>query len=303
VFYQVKNIESVKATIRFWLFLSIFCSAWIVFQLINPLYSGGTYGPSLFWERGPLPSGGFFLILFSTLFNVFIYNYLSSNISRAKKTIIGAIILFLATGVISSGSRTAIFGLFLATVLSLFLYQIRRRTTKVFLISFFIPLIILTIFFIVSEEVPYGRILIHPVSAIGPRIAIWQAQISLFLKNPFDIFFGLGKSVLLATEESHGQYVRNFIETGIVGSLAFFFLIFSIIRRAWRELLLGGSLIKTGLSAGLLVNTFVMLFISIVAEGFLVVKPNEVYWFFVGLAMAAAKISSMGVGREANDNE
>ena len=42
-----------------------------------------------------------------------------------------------------------------------------------------------------------------------------------------------------------------------------------------------------GLSSGLLVSTIAMLFISTAAEGFLVVKINEIYWFFAAITMAA----------------
>ena len=42
-----------------------------------------------------------------------------------------------------------------------------------------------------------------------------------------------------------------------------------------------------GLSSGLLISTIAMLFISIAAEGFLVVKINEIYWFFVSIMIAA----------------
>lgn len=290
LFYHIKNLNSAKFIINFWIVLGVINVFLIIFQLLKGV-GFGTYGPSMLMEKGPLPSGGFFLILFANLFNIFLYHYLPLNISKIKKIILAILVLSLTAGIFSSGSRTAILGLILVVILTLFFYQLKKGGLKPFFIGFLIFLVILGIFIVVSEKVPYGRGIRHPISAIGPRMGIWEEQIRLFPDNSFNILFGLGKSVLLVGEESHSQYIRNFIETGIIGSLIFFILIFAIIKKSWQGFSLRRIALKTGLSAGLLVSTFVMLFISIAAEGFLVVKPNEVYWFFTGLTMAILEIS------------
>jgi len=285
LFYHIKNINSAKFIVKTWIVLGVINVLLIIFQVVKGMQFG-SYGPSMFMERGPLPSGGFFLILFTILFNVFLYYYLRSDISKIKKIILGFCILSLSVGVISSGSRTAILGLALAAILSVFFYQLKRGGLKPFFIGLLTFIVVLGIFFIVSEKVPYGRSIRYPISAMDLRIRIWKEQIRLFPDNLFYVFFGMGKSVLLVGEESHSQYVRNFIETGIVGSLIFFILIFAIIKKAFQGFSSGKNPILIGLSAGLLVSTFVMLFNSIAAEALLIVKPNEVYWFFAAITMA-----------------
>jgi hypothetical protein len=58
-------------------------------------------------------------------------------------------------------------------------------------------------------------------------------------------------------------------------------------KKAFRGFLLNKEPLLIGLSSGLLISTIAMLFISIAAEGFLVVKINEIYWFFVSIMIAA----------------
>ena len=288
VFYHIRNNDSVESILHFWVIVGVVSISFIVFQFITGTRYGA-YGPSMFMEKGPLPSGGSFLILFANLFNIFLYYYSRLKLSKIKKIILLLGILSLSIGIISSGSRTSILGLILVVVLSLFFYQFKYGVLKSIFIILGLLIIIGVIFCFVSDRVPY-ILNLQPeraLKSINIRSGIWKAQLETMPENLFYYFFGMGKSVRLYTEESHSQYVRNFIETGLVGSLIFFFLIFVIIKKAFRGFLLRKDPLLTGLSSGLLVSTIAMLFISIAAEGFLVVKINEIYWFFVAITMAA----------------
>jgi len=188
---------------------------------------------------------------------------------------------------ISSGSRTSILGLILVVVLSMFFYRFKHGTLKSIFIVLGLLILIGIVSFFISDKVPHISLLQpeRAADSLNVRSEIWKAQIEAMPENLFYYFFGMGKSVRLWTEESHSQYVRNFIETGIIGSLIFFFLIFVIIKKAFRGFLLSKDPLLIGLSSGLLVSTIAMLFISITAEAFLVVKINEIYWFFVAITM------------------
>ncbi len=288
VFYHIKNLNSAERIINFWVIAGIFNTCLIIYQLITGIRYGN-YGPGMFIEKGPLPSGGFFLILFANLLNVFLYYYSCLNLSKAKKIVLALCVLSLPIGIISSGSRTSILGLVLVVILSLFFYQFKHGAVKSVFILLGLLIIIGIIFSFASDRVPY-ILNLKPEKAlksIDDRADIWDLQLKAMPDNLFYYFFGMGKSVRLYAEESHSQYVRNFIETGLIGSLIFFFLIFVIIKKAFRGFLLRKVPLLIGLSSGLLVSTIVMLFISIVVEGFLVVKVSEVYWFFAAITMAA----------------
>jgi O-antigen ligase len=101
-------------------------------------------------------------------------------------------------------------------------------------------------------------------------------------------FLGLGKGYV---GEAHNQYLRNFIETGIIGSLIFLILIFALIRKSWQGFSKSTDGLVVGLSAGLLVATLSLLFISFATEPFIVVKPSSVYWFFAGITVAALSLN------------
>jgi len=296
LFYHIRTFHSSKLIVNFWVFLGVANVSIVLFQLIQG-FRFGDYGPGLFMERGPLPSGGFFLILFVGLFNVLLYYYSHLTIFKIKKGGLALCVMAPIIGVIASGSRTAILALVLAVILSLFLYQFKNRGLKTFFITLLVFIIIGGTFIGLSGRVPYilGISPERALPSIKVRAGIWEDQLSAFPDNLFHTLFGLGKSVYLTGEESHSQYVRNFIETGVVGSLLFFILIFAIMKKSWYGFSRGKNRLLIGLSAGLLVNTFVMLFISIAGEGFLVVKPNEVYWFFVAITMAVLTISKKKV--------
>jgi len=290
VFYHVVNIDMAEIIVRSWIFSGIASSILIIFQLVTGSHYG-TYGPSLFEEKGPLPSGGFFLILFAFLFNIFLQYYNKScQISKIKKFFLFISISVLSIGVFASGSRTSVLGWFVVIVLTFFLNLLRQRGgAKQFCSGIIILVAGWGLWKLVSKKVPALLRMATYAGAhagLSTRFYVWKNQLVEALSHPEVILFGLGKSVYLWTEESHSQYIRNFIETGIVGSFFFFFLIYFIIKEGFRGFQLKGKGIVIGLSAGLLVATGAMMFISIFGEAFLVVKIAEVYWFFVGLTMA-----------------
>ena len=288
LFYHIKDISSAKSIINFWVILGGLNVLLIIFQLFQKFHFG-KYGPGMLMEGGPFPSGGFFLITFTFLLNILLHYYFSCfDISKLKKIILTLVILSLAIGVIASVSRISIGGLVLSVILSVFLYQLRNKKVKSFFISFLVILILLGMFYIFIEKTSYFlRFSQNRVPRnLNTRINIWKNQITAFPNNLFHVLFGLGKSVYLFTEESHNQYVRNFIETGIIGSLVFFVLIIAILKTSWQNFIKSKNNLLAGTSAGVLVSTLSMLFVSTMNDAFIVVKVNEVYWFFIAITAA-----------------
>ena len=308
VFYHIRSLDSAKFIIKIWILLGLVNVGWIIYQAFKGIHFYGEYGPGRFGEPGAaFPSGGFFLILFIFLFNILLYYYFKLNISNLKKGILIIGIVGLSTGVFSSGSRISFLGLIFALILSFLFYSFKKGFLKPFIISVLILVFMGIIFIFVSSKVPDIKrslnleYILAELTTTNPdsRLSIWKNQLSEFSNYPFAIFFGLGKSVLLTTDESHSQHVRNLIESGIIGSLIFLFLIFVIIKKSWQGFLSGESPFLIGLSGGLLVSTFAMLFISITAEAFVVVRIAEIYWFFAAITMA---VLSFGNKQQAANN-
>jgi len=178
----------------------------------------------------------------------------------------------------------------------LFLMVIKKISKKLILTFFLIFLFLMSLFISVLIYSSEGRsfmseqVRILDISSAESLVDNFTTGRLEYIKSDFQevikkndyllIFIGFGKGYV---GEVHNQYLRNFIETGIIGSIIFLFLIFSILKESFRGFCKGKDSLKVALSAGLLTATFMMIFSSFATEPFIVVKPSEVYWFFAGI--------------------
>jgi len=295
LFYHMKTREGAKMMIALLVALGAINAGWVMYQLAMGISVGGStvYGPTAIVEpTGPLPSGGFFLLLFTNLFNIFLFYYLTLRISPLKKIILGLLCVAPMIGVISSGSRTSLLSLALVIFLTLLFYQIKRGGLKTAVASVALLIVLGGTFLYLAN--PKRAVRTYPLSpsAIllgleGGREFVWEGQINEFVKHsPWYAFLGLGRSVSLYAEESHSEYVRNFVETGIIGSVAFLILLIAILKRTFHALAKAKDPLVVGLASGLFVSTIAMIVAGIAVEIFFSVKIDEVYWSFAALTMA-----------------
>ncbi|GAG19249.1 unnamed protein product [marine sediment metagenome] len=200
-----------------------------------------------------------------------------------------------ALGVFASASRTCFLGFIFSLFLTISFLFLRKKSFKTFLISILLLFVIGAFFVFASKNLSSIKRLTRSTDIshdVGGRRAeeIWKIRIEKTIENPWASLFGFGKSVIIRFDESHSQYVRNFSEVGIIGSLVFLFLILIIIKKALKGFLFSKAHFLIGLSSGLLIATLTMLFISIPGEAFIVVKIAEVYWFFVALTLTSLKL-------------
>jgi len=304
VFSSVKKEVDAKTILRFWqLFISINV-AFIIIQMIagQQFLSQDSYGYNTFIElRGPLPSGGFFLMAFIFLFGILVWRYSEKPpISRTRKLFLIALTASPAIGVIASGSRASFMGLVTALIMFPALLIIKRRRVKLLkpaLIIIFVSVLAIIFLIVAKQTLNLGGIqrivdpstFIWEITSSSPtsRISIWKSQLDLAGSSAFLFIFGRGMSYLA---DSHSQYTRNLIETGVFGSVFFLVLIWNIIKRSYRELASENNL-SAGLAVGLLTATISLLVISVTAEAFLMVKIMEVYWFFAAIYAASSRFS------------
>ncbi len=237
VFYHIKNLDSAKLIIKLWIFLGTVNIGYVIYQIYT-VNRGGTYGPSAIGESGSFPTGAFFLLLFIFLFNIFLYYFLNLNISKFKKWILGVLIVGLVVGLIGTASKTNIVAMIFALLLTLPLLFLRKANLKVILIFIPIMIFLVSMFSFIIKNVPDAKRIIPIFSAE----TLWENYkearlydvIEPMLEKSFESsaaylpVFGLGKGYV---GEAHNQYLRNFIEVGITGSLIFFILIFAIIKK------------------------------------------------------------------------
>ena len=290
IFSLISVFNLNKQMPKWWFGFALINVLWLAYVSIFNIRWSIVYGPEAFAEpRGPFPSGGFFLLLFIFLFNLYLFYYSKLYISKTKKFFILMLSIAPIVGVVSSGSRASVVGL----VFSLFISFILILMGKINFVSF-VKIAALCVFFIfVFSQILYfvpsvtrvvylrGMLQEYAFNEPGSRMVILNNHLSELLSSPKNLIIGLGIS-----GEAHSQYIRIVLERGIVGLFLFFWLMWSILKISYREFREKDNLFKSGLCAGLFVATIAMLAISIPNDAFMTVKPNEVYWFFAAMAMS-----------------
>jgi len=308
VFYHIKNTNDAKFAIELWIIIGAIHSIWIILELVLGLKLTYFYGPTTFIEpQGTSPGGGFLLIIFIFLFNILLYYYLNLPIPKLQKVLLSVVIVSPIIGILSSGSR-GIFAGFAAAMLASFCLAVWQKLFLRFLLVSVLMLMLVGVVFSFSQSDVLGRLFNLPEVQrnLDPdfelsRPGIWKQQLSenfkpqTPLKDTFSFLFGRGKATALGgVGESHNQYIRNFIETGIIGLAAFLFLLYSIIYSSVKGFFRNKDPLLKGVLAGLLCSTVVMMTTALFAESFIVVKINEPYWFFCALTFALIGMSTVG---------
>ncbi len=221
----------------------------ILYQLI----SGNTgwqrvgfkyYGVSYIGESTPFVAGAYFSIIF----------FLSLLLLRAASSkIVKVISLFcIATAIIGIiGTMTRTIAAAATIVFLIYIYFILREKgskAKKFLfvlgITTFVVFVSIIIYnYLKQIELPVGRLIDVQNAKELYRVKRWDEvfvyYLSLFPKSPV---FGMGKSItgtgaeLVGTSlgEAHNQYIRILVEMGIIGLAVFLFMIYRILKIAYK---------------------------------------------------------------------
>lgn len=301
VFFWIRNLASAKMLVRVWIGIGLANIAWVLYQIFSGTRTG-EYGISALNEWGVFPTGAFFLLLFVFLFNWWIYVIWGRLASEIKEYLYLAAILSVIVGLLGVLSKTVLVGFLFAVTVSMALYVFKIRTWKTVFASalLFMGISVFTLgayFFLILPTLDGAERLGETGSLSNitqdvrqDRFSVANAQLQEAVpranERPWMYAIGQGKGAILFSHETHNQYLRNFIETGIVGSIAFLVLIGSVLLATGKGFHRSSDEFSLALSAGVITATLTMLFVSLVVDAFIVVKVNMLYWFFMGMAMA-----------------
>jgi O-antigen ligase len=132
-------------------------------------------------------------------------------------------------------------------------------------------------------QVQFGRLRLD--TSASARIIGFKEAILAWRKSPF---IGYGVTGFRFMD---AQYPRILVETGIVGLLAFVWLIYALFRvgiNTWQDA--QDDLVR-GLSVGLIAGLVGLLVHAIGANTFIIVRIMEPFWFIVGIVIALASIN------------
>ena len=250
----------------------------------------GSYGPGLIGEMSPFSTGGFFMLVLLLTFGFLLF----AATGWRKKLLAGlgvtfAICLFLTES--RANVISALIGVGLLALLAG-----RASLGK-------IRLVLLLAAVSVGALVGMAKTGIYDVSdrwlleniqysATQREEDIWWPLLAAGAGHPL---FGFGKGALdfapgLGSTEAHNQYLRVFVESGVVGLAAFLGLLGSIAllsARAYRNARFG---ITRAVSTTALAATVALVISAFYGDVFVPVVVNELWWVLVALAVVAQRI-------------
>jgi putative inorganic carbon (hco3(-)) transporter len=298
VWAHVRDTRAKLTVIGCWAVAVLVNAEWIALQFVMRAPLGenrvGVQYLSAVGESALFPLSGFFLLIYLGLFSVLLFGV-------PKKPAFRHLLEFAvpAAGLSSllMMRRISIAALVLCTIVliapSVFrLSRVRfNRRLLVWVCIAAAAAVMLTGVLAVSRYAFRPDLLSHRRVQweLDERFTVWQWKFEeAFSQGPLSVAVGRGVSALLtiSTEESHNQFVRNFVETGIIGMSAFLYLVVSILSVTRRT----PSDLDSALRWGSFVSTLALLMISLTADAFTVVKINFVFWSFLGLALAPPAI-------------
>ncbi len=298
VFYNLESIKSAKVVIKFILLFTGLNIAYLFYQIISHKEVGEYVGntTAALSEYGIFPTAAFFVMIFVFLTAFFIFYYNNLKDKLWQKLLFGAIVISSVIGVFGTGSKTSFLALVFSVIILflLLLFKRNKEAGKIIILGIIIVILLMGVFVFSLKSINTVRGIVGifgfsklAESYTGDRLIYQQ----LFIKNtlytfgqqPLSIFFGLGVGYIT---EAHNQFLRNFAEIGITGSIVFLVMIFFILRAGFRAYRKSEDPFIVAAGAGIIVMTLAMMVFSIATDPFFSVKVASMYWFFIGLNVA-----------------
>jgi O-antigen ligase len=136
-------------------------------------------------------------------------------------------------------------------------------------------------------QIQFGKLRLD--TSASARIASYKEALSDWKKRPI-----LGHGVTGYTFMD-AQYPRILVETGIVGLLAFAWLVYALFRMGvstWRD---AQDDLLHGLSVGLIAGLVGLLIHAIGANTFIIVRIMEPFWFLTGIVIALSQMNDESI--------
>lgn len=116
-------------------------------------------------------------------------------------------------------------------------------------------------------------------TSTSARILSWRNVSRDWIKHPVLGFGVTGYRFVDA------QYIRVLIETGLIGLFIFFFLLLTIFRKAYENFKASEDSFEKGLTMGFLAGFMGLIFHSIGANTFIIVRIMEPFWFMTAIVV------------------
>lgn len=285
---NIRDIKQVKIFVFFILFVCFLVSiyAWWL-HFTTPMRVTAPFEGKA-GEANTL--AGYLLLIAGVILGLILYP--ASNRQRILLLALLGFIMPVFLFTLSRGAWLGFFPMFLTLVI------ISRKVKNIILITF-ITLIILSPLIlpefvkqrVKSTFVPYktytvfGRQLSFDEASVI-RIEVWKNSIERWSKRPI-----LGYGVLGGGGTVDSQYARVLIETGMLGFIAFTWLMVMIFRVGWRTFKAAeGNNFARGLSLGFIAGFAGLLTQALTAGTFIIVRIMEPFWFLAAIVVSLPEL-------------
>jgi hypothetical protein len=275
---HVRNADQVKRFV-FCLFLTCFIIS--IFGILQ-IPGGERVSAPFEGESGEPNTFGGYLVFMGAIAG----GLLIKTENPKLKSLLPILILSIVVPLLFTRSRSSYLALIPACfVLGLLLRQriiiIGLMAVVLLLSPIFLPSTVKDrILFTFTQEESSGQVQIgglHLDTSTSARILSLKGLLQDYPKHPV---LGYG---ITGYEFIDAQYPKVLIETGILGLIAFFYLLYSILKMAINHL----NAVKTpyfkGLAIGFIAGYIGLLFHAIGANTFIIVRIMEPFWFFAGI--------------------
>ncbi|MFH1258745.1 MAG: hypothetical protein ABII74_02840 [Elusimicrobiota bacterium] len=293
LFFMVSNVVQSEKQIKLYLIVGL------ITCLIMTVYVYSQFGsmervtaPFEGKSGEPNTLGGYYIIVIALVFGFFAYNS-----SKGANFLLIALLLFLIPPFIRTLSRAS-YVAFVPMLLTLIFFTRRK---KLLLVVFtvigiiILPLLSKELYQEMRDRVLYTfsgtsseaiSVFEKKIdSSAGARLESWKNMI--YVKFPQRSLLGWG---VTGAGFLDGQYPLVLGETGVVGLIAFIWLLWSILKNLYlfyRNIevywLKGFALGMLSATAGLIVH-------AIPSNTFIIIRIMEPFWFLLGMIMAARKL-------------
>ncbi|MCJ7580979.1 MAG: O-antigen ligase family protein [Candidatus Aminicenantes bacterium] len=130
-----------------------------------------------------------------------------------------------------------------------------------------------------------GNVFLDPSSTA--RITSWKPSIKAWLEHPV-----LGRGITGFTFID-GQYIRTLPELGILGLLAFLWLLWTILKHSYRIHKEMDDELYIGLTLGFVAGFVGLMVHAITSNTFIIIRIMEPFWFLIGIIIMLPSIKKM----------
>ena len=275
---HVRSTEQIKRFV-FCLFLTCFIASIIgIFQIPG----GGRISAPFEGEIGePNTFGGYLLFI-----GVVAAGLLAKTDNSKTKQILAVLILCIIPSFLFTKSRSSYLALIPALMVLGFMADRRIIIIGILLLSFIVSPLFLPeavknrIMYTFTQPEEKGQIKIGDIrldTSTSARLVSWKESLQDWPKHPL---FGYGVSGYHFVD---AQFPRVLVETGILGFIAFCYLLFSIFKVTLNNLKKLKTPFFQGLGIGFFAAFVGLIVHSLGANTFIIVRIMEPFWFFAGI--------------------